>query len=84
MTEVLSAASSEVDWHRDPAASGWRSRAWLSDGWELLAYDDGRWEVRQGFAVAQGVEDDAEAAKLRAVRLYLALVERATSEEAKT
>lgn len=63
----------EPEWHRDPAASGWRSRAWLDD-YELVAYDDGRWEVRRGnvFSGAAGQEVDAEAAKRRALKVYLA------------
>jgi hypothetical protein len=35
----------DVVWHRDPAASGWRSRAFVGE-FQLLAYDDGRWVVR--------------------------------------
>ena len=58
----------QLRWHRDPAASGWRSRCWPNDAdatvdgrWELLAYDDGHWEVRgppQGLAVASGAAED--------------------------
>lgn len=55
----------KIEWHRDPAASGWRSRAFLRDG-ELLAYDDGRWELRLkpvGFASASGRERSGDLAK---------------------
>jgi hypothetical protein len=64
-----------IEWHRDPAASGWRSRAWLDKG-EVVAYDDGRWFVRlSGHASpdAEDVEADAESAKARALRVYEAL-----------
>ncbi len=71
-----------IEWHRDPAASGWRSRAFLPEG-ELLAYDDGNWEVRltwrlpsmMGQTVAFGREICGERAKCRALRVYRALVE---------
>ena len=35
----------QLQWSRDPAASGWRSRTWPSPGWELLVYDRGDWMV---------------------------------------
>lgn len=64
-----------IEWCRDPAASGWRSRAFLDKG-EVVAYDDGRWFVRlSGHASsdAEGVEPDAGKAKARALRVYEAL-----------
>ncbi len=68
-------ATEAVDWCRDHATSGWRSRAWLDKG-EVIAYDDGRWEIRLTGLVttsAQGIEQDAERAKGRALRVYEAL-----------
>lgn len=62
----------DVGWDRDPAASGWRWRAFLDGGWELLAYDDGRWEVRHGSAVASGREADSTSARHRVVKVYAA------------
>lgn len=63
----MSVRFEQLRWHRDPAASGWRSRCWPNDvdgsvnaRWQLLAYDDGRWEVRgppHGDAVADGKEE---------------------------
>ncbi len=64
-----------VDWCRDPAASGWRSRAFLDKG-EVVAYDDGHWWVcLSGHSIvdASGDEPDAEKAKARALRVYEAL-----------
>ena len=69
-----------VQWLRDPSASGWRSRAFLPDGWELLAYDDGRWEIRcasifSGWTIGQGIEKgDPRAAKKRAIKVYKAMI----------
>ena len=64
------------DWNRDHAASGWRSRAFLADGWQLLAYDDGYWEVRdeKNEIVAAGTEADGDDAKRRVVLVHAALV----------
>lgn len=62
-------------WHRDPAAFGWRSRAFLPNG-ELLAYDNGDWEVRlPGVvkSVAFGHEPDHEFAKARAIMVHDAI-----------
>lgn len=67
-----------VEWCRDPAASGWRSRAFL-DGGEVVAYDDGRWFVclsGHATADAEGSESDAEHAKSRALRVYEALTQK--------
>jgi hypothetical protein len=67
----------EVEWHRDPAASGWRSRAFLDRG-ELIAYDDGTWLVSlrgQAATSAIGREANGEKAKKRSFRVYNALVE---------
>lgn len=66
-----------IDWNRDPAASGWRSRAFLEDGWQLIAYDDGRWEIRHGVVdgLAGGRESDGEHAKARAVLVHRALTQ---------
>jgi len=60
-----------------------RSRAFLDvpdghggRGGELLAYDDGRWEVRLypiGDTVALGTESTGDQAMLRAVAVYEAL-----------
>jgi hypothetical protein len=65
-----------IEWHRDPAASGWRSRAFLDKG-EVVAYDDGHWFVclanGQNVANAHGDEPDAERAKARALAVYEAL-----------
>lgn len=70
-----------LDWERDHAASGWRSRAWMGEGWELIAYDDGRWEVRgppMGHALSHGVIPQdfvgfAQRAKKMALLAYKAL-----------
>lgn len=71
-----------IEWSRDPAASGWRSRAWLDGSWghdELIAYDDGAWEVRRstsnGHTVAQGKKMNGERAKGAAYRTWLCYVE---------
>lgn len=64
-----------IEWCRDPAASGWRSRAFLDKG-EVVAYDSGHWFVclsGRGVASAQGDESDAEKAKARALLVYEAL-----------
>jgi hypothetical protein len=73
----------DVAWDRDPAASRWRSRALVGEGsfkdgtlFELLAYDDGSWEVRgapSGHAVAYGREPDGTNAKRRAIAVWQAL-----------
>ncbi len=78
----------EIDWNRDPAASGWRSRAFVgdgfwSDGWsdgkrfELIVYDNGDWEVRGppiGHAVAVGKEDTAEKGRARCILVWQSLI----------
>jgi hypothetical protein len=61
----------DVVWDRDPAASGWRSRCHLGGQWELLAYDDGRWEVRGppiGHELMGGNVRDGEAAKAECLK----------------
>jgi hypothetical protein len=65
-------APQAIEWCRDHAASGWRSRAFLDKG-ELVVYDDGHWFVcLSGHSLmdAHGVEPDAEKAKARALRVY--------------
>jgi len=72
---VPTATEPSLAWYRDPAASGWRSRAFLPNG-ELLAYDDGDWEIRLpgvDVSVAGGHEPDLESAKARAVLVHNAL-----------
>lgn len=34
-----------IRWHHDPAFTGPRDRAFIAR-WQLIAYEDGRWEVR--------------------------------------
>lgn len=69
----------DKEWYLDHAASGDRYRRWseLSRD-EMLAYTDGRWEVRLGSAngvtVANGREMTCEQAKHRAVMVYVALL----------
>jgi hypothetical protein len=72
-----------LTWSRDPAASGWRSRALVGEGtfdggkrFELIAYDDGRWEVRGppiGHTVSYDEEKDGEAARARCLKVWAAL-----------
>jgi hypothetical protein len=74
----------KVEWDRDPAASGWRSRAFVGEGFELLAYDDGRWEVRGrplGHAVAFGREVDGTHAQVRAIHVWRALADPITRND---
>lgn len=67
--------SEEPIWNRDPAASGWRSRAFLKNG-EVFVYDDGRWFICLKGAItecASGREANAELSKARALLVYAAL-----------
>jgi len=67
--------NSMIDWIRDHTVSGWRSRVFLSNTEELIAYDDGRWEVRlNGETKAFGKESCSEHAKLRALHVHAPLV----------
>lgn len=60
-----------IKWHRDRAASGWRSRAWVLPQWELIVYDTGSWEVPpNGFTVAFGDELSHEAGQAFAIRTF--------------
>lgn len=75
----------KIEWQRDPAASGWRSRAFLEKG-EVVAYDSGAWFVFLGgsypdgrirsVASAEDMEPDAKRAKRRALAVYEALTKR--------
>lgn len=65
-----------VNWDRDPAASGWRSRAFLDKG-HITVYDDGEWDVviRPNYQPsAHGKESDAELGKAKAIAVYNALI----------
>jgi hypothetical protein len=67
---------SALTWSHDSAASGPRERAWPMAGWEVVAYHDGRWEVRGlpiGHALAAGAESGLEAAKAKACAVFNAL-----------
>jgi hypothetical protein len=73
--DTQKAISSSPEWDRDGAASGWRWRLFLGT-WELMAYDDGRWEARHTPScrtLAHGEEKDGEAAKQRAMKVHAAL-----------
>lgn len=66
----------DFEWHRDPAASGWRSRAFMGSMWEILVYDDGGWEVRGpplGHALTFGWVELPEAAFQRSISAYRSL-----------
>ncbi len=65
---------SEIRWHRDPAASGWRERAFMDDDWQLVAYDDGAWSIRKNNEVRiGGHEPNAGAGRARAIAVHQAL-----------
>lgn len=64
-------------WGRDPASSGWRTRA-FPPGAEILVYDDGQWFVRLNESPvvnAGGTEPTASQAQQRALRVYSTLRE---------
>ena len=64
-----------IEWDRDPAASGWRSRAFLDDGWQLIVYDEGDWSIRKNNEpLIQGKETSAAAGKARAIKIHAALI----------
>ncbi len=64
----------DVEWDRDPAASGWRSRAFLPDFWQVLVYDDGAWHIRyRNEQIVSGKENDDESGKKRALAVYRAI-----------
>lgn len=80
-----------LDWSRDPAASGWRSRAWPApEGtgpWEVLVYDTGEWEVRGpplGETLVQGKAKSVEDGKKWTVRVFEALFEALRNDENET
>jgi hypothetical protein len=63
-------------WYRDHAASGWRFRMWLDDGWELVVYDEGDWHISHQHApVVSGEELTDAAGKARAIKVHRALTE---------
>lgn len=45
MRQPLQTEYADIVWHRDHAATGWRSRAFVGE-FNLLAYDDGRWALQ--------------------------------------
>ena len=64
-----------IEWNRDPAASGWRSRAFLSAG-EVGVYDTGDWYVRlksSAMADATGRASSITRGKRSALAVYTAL-----------
>ena len=67
---------SDVVWCQDAAASGRRLRVQI-DGWDLLAYEDGRWEVRSmrdpHHVGARGLEPTQDSAVHRCERVREAL-----------
>jgi hypothetical protein len=74
----IQADPNQIIWDRDPAASGWRSRAFLERGdkrYELVAYDDGGWWIyTPPSVVANGYEADGNAAMARCIRVLEALL----------
>ena len=68
--------SKPVRWELDHAASGDRLRAFFRYG-EVIAYEEGDWEVRlnvnAGCSAAGGQEDSQLAAQDRALAVYRAL-----------
>lgn len=76
--EEASGSTKTLEWHEDHAASGRRVRAWPDEvqGWELIVYEGGRWEVRgppSGATMAFGEEFHAAVARLRVVEVFLSM-----------
>jgi hypothetical protein len=66
-----------VRWVNEDVSNGTHRSVAKAGPNELLAYDDGRWEVRGPplrYGIAGGKEVDGGAAKRRAVLVYIALM----------
>ena len=69
-----------LDWHRDPAASGWRTRVFLKKC-DVRVYDDGEWIVH--CSANNRALSGLETSHLRALRTARRIAEIVEEEDVK-